>query len=195
MTPPEATNVAAEVLKRWLPAAKRYDGREYFLVMEMLPFLDLTTGFDQMVVLVQTAKNGDPDADGLLHRLGGMFVSAGAPIPEPLRSYIAERLRYETNPKRSRRGKHPQANLLRDFAIVYLIARLSDHGFCETRNREQRVQESACSILAAALAKVGIHIAETGIEKIWEKRKRLPVPLLRYVTGKARIPTFSALDS
>lgn len=98
MTPPEATNVAAEVLKRWLPAAKRYDGREYFLVMEMLPFLDLTTGFDQMVVLVQTAKNGDPDADGLLHRLGGMFVSAGAPIPEPLRSYIAERLRYETNP-------------------------------------------------------------------------------------------------
>ena len=194
MTPNDAISAAAEVLKRWLPSATRHDGRDYFLEIEMLSLLDLTAGFDRMVNLVEKARRGDADADSLLQKVGLQFVSAGAPIPEPLRGYIADHLRDQTKPMR-RRGKHRQADLLRNFAITYLIARVAEHGFLATRNRETRNQESACSILAAALVKAGVHMSETGVEKIWNKQERLPIHLREYVAGPARIPTFSPLDS
>ena len=71
---------------------------------------------------------------------------------------------------------------------MYVVARGADYRFHPTRNREQTTHESACSIVTEALERVGVHLEETSVEKIWEGRSRLPKDLREYIEGKARIP-------
>jgi hypothetical protein len=188
MTPEEAVRAASELLRQWLPATKRYNGRDFFLGFEFYSLLTPATGFDKLVKLVKEARTGDADANSLLQRLGGLFVTSGVALPEPLRGYIADSLQKKINAGPSRRGKHRQAGLPRNFVVMYVVARVADHGFHPTRNREQKTHESACSIVAEALERVGVHIEETSVEKIWEGRSRLPKDLREYIEGKARVP-------
>ena len=54
-----------------------------------------------------------------------------------------------------------------------MVSRLVDIGIKPTRNRAARDNtESGCSAVAKALARVGIHIDETGVEKVWANRSR-----------------------
>jgi hypothetical protein len=77
----------------------------------------------------------------------------------------------------------------RNFVIIYAVARLTQQGFRPTRNREQEAQESACSIVTEALKRVGVHMDESNVEKIWGGRSQLPESLRKYTDGKTRFPT------
>jgi hypothetical protein len=65
---------------------------------------------------------------------------------------------------------------------------VSEQGFHPTRNRETDYQESACSIVAEALKRLGHNMTEGNVEKIWQGRSQLPKHLREYIEGEARLP-------
>jgi hypothetical protein len=61
----------------------------------------------------------------------------------------------------------------RDQDIVQVVHEIATkHGFPPTRNRETRRTESACSIVAKALARLGVCMSERSIEDIWARAVR-----------------------
>ena len=129
--------------------------------------------------LIERAKNGDTDADAALCLIASRLVHLGDPLPEYLRDYIATILifRFHAPPKR-RKGGDPYALDRRNLFIVTILKRLKSSGVPPTRNRAARdngTGRSGCSIVAKALSEVGVHIDETGVEKIWAARTRYAV--------------------
>ena len=55
--------------------------------------------------------------------------------------------------------------------ICFCIKLLVEQGFRPTRNVASRggETESACSIVRAALERIGVYLSEDAIEKIWQK--------------------------
>ena len=129
--------------------------------------------------LIERAGKGDPDADALLCGLAQRFIRSGMPLPEYLGDYVATILtvRFLAPPKR-RKGGDPYALDGRNLFIVTILKRLKGSGVPPTRNRAARdngTGRSGCSIVAKALSEVGVHIDETGVEKIWAARTRYAV--------------------
>jgi hypothetical protein len=93
-------------------------------------------------------------------------------MPAHLRKYIATYLREQSRkaPER-RRGRDPYANYYRDTKIASVVRELVDLGYQPTRNRASD-NESACSIVARALEKMGVHLSVPAVEKIWNTYRR-----------------------
>jgi hypothetical protein len=203
VTPQEAVEATCELLGRLLSSAGRHDGAEYgrwFRRLEMRSSLPRLRELfdpakhDEFAKLVEDARKGnDPEADAELCEWGALAVSSAGNIPLPLRRYIADKLLEQAEAARRKRGQHPDTFLLRNFSIMYAVARLSERGFHPTRNPAQRSQESACSIVTVALGRVGTHMSEDNVEKVWGQRSQLPSALREYIEGEARIPNGSIL--
>jgi len=117
--------------------------------------------------LVATAVDGDQVAPKVLFYVAARFVESGCAMPNHLRRYIAEALTSRTGvaPPR-RRGPDPYAKHARDTDIADAVGNIVKLGFRPTRNRESQ-NESACSIVAKALQKLGLHLEVPTVEKIW----------------------------
>jgi hypothetical protein len=129
--------------------------------------------------LIERAMNGDTDADAALCGIASRLVRLGDPLPKYLRDYISTilKFRFAAPPKR-RKGGDPYARDRRNLFIVTILKRLRGSGVPPTRNRAARdngTGRSGCSIVAKALSEVGVHIDETGVEKIWAARTRYTV--------------------
>lgn len=54
------------------------------------------------------------------------------------------------------------------FHVAWTILNVTMLGFRPTRNRATEA-EFACSIVARALGRLGVHLSESAVEKIWER--------------------------
>jgi hypothetical protein len=93
------------------------------------------------------------------------------------RAYIFDELFWNVpppqRPRPAKRGPHVR-NKSRDAFIVEVIKRTVSLGFAPTRGEASRNKErnpSACSIVRAALASNGLHLTESAVDKIWNKRR------------------------
>lgn len=94
--------------------------------------------------------------------------------PDWARSLVIARLRRDVARGLSRNsGPDPLTNVPRDFYITLAVSNTCDeYGFLPMRNRATRdrgTRESGCSIVAAALLRLGVHLSEDAIEKIWKR--------------------------
>jgi hypothetical protein len=184
VSPEQAIEDAAELLGYLLKPTNKYDGSTIRKLLLGIEHVDIVLYPAKLQAAIDAAPQ-DPEVDAMLCSFGAAFVEQAQNMPELLRKYVASRLKRIASEKKARtgkRGKHPQANLVRDFAIIYVIARLAERGFSPFRNREQRATESACSVTTQALKKVGVRmITEDAVEKIWRNRTRLPQSLRQYI--------------
>ena len=87
--------------------------------------------------------------------------------PSPWRDYILIMLR-NTRPVLPTAEKHIWRNLTLSMAVEYG----REAGLDPTRGRHQRYTNgahSACSLVAEELKKVGLHLSEDAIEKVWRQ--------------------------
>ena len=145
------------------------------------------TGHDEMnfVLLVRRAQNGDTRTDEQLRVAAIMLLEDGRPLPTALSQYVADILRAAL-PR-----KHKLANRRRDEEICFCVKLLVEQGFQPTRNVASRGGEmkSACSIVRAALERIGVFLSEDAIEKIWQKSGDLLGALKPSVTPRKTKPT------
>jgi hypothetical protein len=121
--------------------------------------------------LIDKARNGDSVATSVLCNNAARFVESGRPLPTRLRELIVEVLKAVADARPTKRGRDPYANHPRNFQIACTIFNVINLGFRPTKNRATEA-ESACSIVAKALAKLDIHLSDVSIEKIWERFSR-----------------------
>jgi hypothetical protein len=86
-------------------------------------------------------------------------------MPPHLRDYICGVLSKEKGLRRTYAAGRDQAII----EVLYSIAKW--RGFSPTRNRSRKTV-SACFIVAAALARIGVHMNERSIEDIWSRAVR-----------------------
>jgi hypothetical protein len=128
-------------------------------------------------VIVEKAFRGDADAGAALCEIAVRHIALQKPLPMHLGSYIVALLRrqFKAPPKRGKGRYSAHQNTIRDYVIVYIVASLQKMGIPPTRSRANHGSDSkkasGCSIVVAALAKTGVHIDETGVEKVWQKRR------------------------
>jgi hypothetical protein len=60
---------------------------------------------------------------------------------------------------------------MRNRAIAGMVRQIKERGFDATRNAATR-RESACSIVAKALARLGLNLSERTVEDIWMESRR-----------------------
>jgi hypothetical protein len=119
--------------------------------------------------LIIRARQGDAIAMDATWQIAANFVDEGCVLPEGLRQYIVDLLLgIETATPAIRRGRAHYANFERDFKIACVIRHIVDRGFRPTRNNATE-NESACSIVKQALQRLGLHLTEGAVVKIWEK--------------------------
>jgi hypothetical protein len=109
-------------------------------------------------------KNRDPDRG--LRRAAHSYVArlTDEAMPERLRKYVCRMLE-EAKPLD--RSTYFQRDLWITFNVNQIVRLF---GFAPTRNAESRRkgrEESACSIVATALRKLGVHLSERTIEDMW----------------------------
>jgi hypothetical protein len=119
--------------------------------------------------LIKRALDGNEDAGGALAFIAAIFIREERELPPHLRQYVAHTLMDKFRMCGSRKkggGKRP--NAARDFAIVALVSQLK-RIFPATRRGGKG--PTACSIVAAGLKRVNIHISENGVETIWRRKR------------------------
>jgi hypothetical protein len=188
--PGEAHSLARQVLieKMLSPASSnwlidRADGTTQ-VVMEKMPMRDgeglVPADYDDEKgkVVVEKALSGDADADAALCEIAFQHILRRRPLPIHLAGYIGAllRLRFKRPPKRRKGRYSPHQNTIRDFVIVRAVASLEEMGIDATRNRAKRIKYpdtklSGCAIIAKALAQMGLHIDEGGVDTIWSRRQ------------------------
>jgi hypothetical protein len=80
------------------------------------------------------------------------------------RDYVTPLLAFLSNKKRGRK-----AETARDQDVIEVVWTLASAGVRPTRNREQRLFESGCSIAAKVFTERGPSLSEQGAEKIWQR--------------------------
>jgi hypothetical protein len=119
--------------------------------------------------LIARAKAGDEVAHKVLCSIASRFIAGDCAMPASLGRYAAEVLgRQSQGAPRRRRGRDPYGNHVRDFHITSAVLNVARLGLKPTRNRATE-KESACSIVRGALEKLGVHLSEAAVEKIWER--------------------------
>jgi hypothetical protein len=119
-------------------------------------------------LLIADARAGDWFCDRVICCAAAVMLTGGISDPE-LRTYVEGRLTVGI-PSIGKRGpgRSKKDNAYRDMVIVgRLIPPLLDR-FDPTRNAATK-GESACSIVSKALARVGMHMSEGAVERVWEK--------------------------
>jgi hypothetical protein len=88
-----------------------------------------------------------------------------ADVPDDIRAWLDE-------PKRLLPGRTAQTGKLapRNVAIVGALKIALRYGFDLTRNNPDQENESACSLVRQALARVDVKLTERHIQRIWDER-------------------------
>jgi hypothetical protein len=131
---------------------------------------------DKGKLLIKMAKNGDTDADKALCELAARCEHRSSPLPPNLRTYVFARWRSCATPNRTGPKTKPYINFPRNYAIVCAVKELVRRGFYFSRNdatKEALKRESACSIVATALASLDIKLGETAVAKVYNKHATL----------------------
>ena len=168
----KGANLAKEewaYLKRLLSAAKirviQHEGEQSIVVpgsTESLHRIDP----DELMDLVEAAQKYGDLRDYLL-AIAAAAIDNDQPLPGPLKGFVAEFLR-SPGASGSRRGR--PALHTRDQVISWAVAVICIRWrFSPTRNEATEEKASAISIVKTALGKVGIHLTEAAITKIWDK--------------------------
>jgi hypothetical protein len=93
--------------------------------------------------------------------------------PEWVQTLMTIKLNNDLDSRAKPRRRGPVKQMSRDFWVTGAIQKIiAIYRFPATRNRGTRDSESACSIVARALERIGVHLSEEGVEKIWEKWPR-----------------------
>jgi hypothetical protein len=119
---------------------------------------------EQAKSVIAKAVAGDVEADTALREVARRKLHEG--LPPNLARYVASLLAADYKAP-DRRGHPP--NHARDLFIHATVETVKAHGFDVTRNTATREHESACSIVATALAELGVVLSEKSIERIWKE--------------------------
>ena len=129
--------------------------------------------------LIKMARDGDADADVILRDIASDMLKEGVPLPKPLATYSAEALRIPPGKVRLRPGPGPNALMIRNRIIFDAVMAVKGLGYRADRNRAPargvHKKESACSIVAKALKRVGLRrMKDTSVAEIyWQSKKTL----------------------
>jgi len=105
---------------------------------------------------------GKSDPEGSVRRAARRRIArlTDDVLPEHMRDYVCRVLEEQPAGRSTYSG--------RNMFIAHVIEQAAKRGFAPTRNAASRgKQESACSIVAAALGQVGIHMSERTVEEMW----------------------------
>ncbi|MEQ1770784.1 MAG: hypothetical protein ABL879_13185 [Devosia sp.] len=142
--------------------------RAVYISAAVLRGQNVTVAVEDLVTL---AEAGWPQAHIALCEKAERETEAGDTLSIDLQAYIVRRAK--GHPPAVPRGRNRMANFARDATIAVTIRWLIKEGFYATRNEATDAQESACSVVAKALAaNGGPHLSERAIEKIWERYQR-----------------------
>jgi hypothetical protein len=120
---------------------------------------------DELVDLIAAAREERETHEYLL-AVAAALIDNGYSLPGPLKEFVIEFL---PNPEVPRRGRGRKREYMRDDVIAWVVSSICiQWGFSPTRNEATR-GPSAISIVKRALEKVGIHLTEAAITKIWDK--------------------------
>ena len=118
---------------------------------------------------IELASQGDRDARVAVHTAIARFIAINEPLPLALRAYLLRLLDVGwVGP--AKRGVNPNNDLARNQWICAAIAAVTPYGFQPTRNTATSGTESACSIVAEELEKLGENFSEGAINSIWGDR-------------------------
>lgn len=121
--------------------------------------------------VIAEAASGNRIAHEALCEVADHIAKRGAPLPAVLQRYVIDAAR---TPAKWKPGRHPVANLHRDDAIFHAVELVIAAGATATRNEDhEEGHESACSIVAAALATCGIRMSEKAVAGVWTKRRNI----------------------
>ena len=164
----ELQSIGAQVFQFVLRKATVDDTRR----SEVFNFMGATYTYDAGygMIYIEGARAGSADCDRVVCCAAAVMLNATHCISDPeLRTYVEGRLTVGI-PSIGKRGpgRSKKDNAYRDMVIVgRLIPPLLDR-FDPTRNAATK-GESACSIVSKALARVGMHMSEGAVERVWEK--------------------------
>lgn len=119
------------------------------------------------VPVIEMAVAGDRVADALLRKFAAEQLSEG--LEPNLAAYIRNELLADRN--QSNKTGWSRTNG-RDYWIYFTVQIIQPLGFRVTRNNSTE-RASACSIVATALAEVGVPMPEKTVEGVWLKVKRI----------------------
>jgi hypothetical protein len=121
--------------------------------------------------LIGLARSGWRTAQDLLGKMVSVLTSFGDPLPRWLQEHVAWAMTDgEVQRPKRRRGCDPLTNLVRNTVIAQATDMLArSHGLQPTRNAATALGESACSIVAKALATLGHHMSEANVTRIWRE--------------------------
>lgn len=121
-------------------------------------------------------RPGKLDKNKVLANLIVETMEAGRPLNPYLRERAIALLRRgpSATPGKHRNGPR---TAMRDVQIVCAILIAQKHGLARTRNGATKIRHSACSIVAEELSRIGIHLSEPAIEKIWEHHDFKAMPI------------------
>ncbi len=140
--------LSAEASREWLES-----NLHEFLKQGLIPTMQV----------IDSARAGDPIAHAALWRVATEMLDRGEMPGAALRTYYAEATR--PGPPH---GKYWADDWRRNAGIAVLVFMTKEHfGLRPTRNRASKRKPSACSVVAAALGRAGINVAEKRIENIW----------------------------
>jgi hypothetical protein len=129
----------------------------------------LRQGLIETLRVVEAANSGDEIADAALRRVYAEMTDAGIEPPTTLKAYgINAVLRGPVTRKPGRNSWFD--NWRRDIGICVLVYLTMQHfGLRPTRNRAQRRRDepSASSIVAVALGRARMNVAEKRVENLW----------------------------
>ena len=131
--------------------------------------------------LINMARDGDADADAILRDIASDMLVGGVSLPNPLATYSAEVLRMPSGKVRRRPGPGPRASVIRNRIIFEAVMAVKGLGYRADRNRAParsvHKNESACSIVAKALERVGLRrMKETSVAEIYRQIKKTLKP-------------------
>jgi len=121
--------------------------------------------------LVTLANEGDPIAHDALYEIADNLTKRAKPL-KALQQYVVQTAR---DGQQSKRGRHPDANLYRDFHICLAVKRTTELGLYATRSdatADKKSKACGCSVVASALEQLNINMTEGAVKKIWDKRNR-----------------------
>lgn len=121
--------------------------------------------------MIREASNDEAALDGGVRAIAAYLIEKAEPLPESLRGWCAETIGSRGNVRqRGKRGPNSSARISRNVVICNAVRGIAEqYGFAKTRNRVTRRVESACSIVAKALEKIGHAMSEENVEKIVER--------------------------
>jgi hypothetical protein len=102
------------------------------------------------------------------------MIDRGDDLPSALRLYVVEVLRASAPVKAAKnRGPDKMALAMRDILIRQAVAWIARrHDLKPTRNVATEMAASGCSVISEALSRVGVHLSEGAVAKIWDGRKK-----------------------